>query len=275
MSLTGSVAAFRGQSASAVKAFQRAIEIHARHGDNGSTLLAMFQLAAELLQLGDNDLAAATAHDAITLSERCDEKWGRSYAQWVLARCAWLRGDLDDAWRLARLGLELQRGFRDPVGTGLMIEQLAWIAASRSDFTWAGCLLGTAHSERHSVDIELSAFGPANVDHHHRCELQVRHGLRTAAFQKAFAQGMHHWGQPAIDFALQLPTSSSEIHETPRLTRREAEVAELVGEGLSNRQIASRLGLSPRTVDGHVQRILAKLDLKSRAQIAAWTSAKV
>jgi len=47
-------------------------------------------------------------------------------------------------------------------------------------------------------------------------------------------------------------------------------VAAGIHEGLSNREIAERLVLSVRTIDTHVQRILAKLGFTSRAQIAAW-----
>jgi DNA-binding NarL/FixJ family response regulator len=53
------------------------------------------------------------------------------------------------------------------------------------------------------------------------------------------------------------------------LTRREHEVAELIAEGLTNRQIADRLVIAERTADTHVQNILAKLGYVSRAQIAA------
>ena len=56
------------------------------------------------------------------------------------------------------------------------------------------------------------------------------------------------------------------------LTRREAEVAELIAVGLTNREIAARLFLSPRTVDGHVEQILAKLEMKSRSEVGAWLS---
>ena len=49
------------------------------------------------------------------------------------------------------------------------------------------------------------------------------------------------------------------------LTRRESEVVRLVAVGLTNREIASRLYLSPRTVDMHVRNILRKLDSRSRA----------
>ncbi|HEX2041731.1 MAG TPA: LuxR C-terminal-related transcriptional regulator [Acidimicrobiales bacterium] len=55
------------------------------------------------------------------------------------------------------------------------------------------------------------------------------------------------------------------------LSRREVEVAKLVAEGLTNRQIAERLVISERTAQHHVQHILTKLGFSSRSQIAAWT----
>jgi DNA-binding NarL/FixJ family response regulator len=55
---------------------------------------------------------------------------------------------------------------------------------------------------------------------------------------------------------------------TTRLTTREREIAELVTQGLTNREIATRLYLSPRTVDAHLGRILAKLEVHSRAAVA-------
>ena len=56
------------------------------------------------------------------------------------------------------------------------------------------------------------------------------------------------------------------------LTRREREVATLVRQGLTNRQICAELVISERTVDAHVCKILKKLGLRSRAQIAAWVA---
>src|SRR5262249_20079072 len=54
------------------------------------------------------------------------------------------------------------------------------------------------------------------------------------------------------------------------LTRRELEVAALVAEGLTNRQIAERLFISERTADGHLEHIREKLGVRSRSQITAW-----
>ncbi len=56
------------------------------------------------------------------------------------------------------------------------------------------------------------------------------------------------------------------------LAKREVEVAVLVAEGLSNKQIAARLFISERTVATHVGHILDKLGFNSRAQIAGWIS---
>jgi DNA-binding CsgD family transcriptional regulator len=59
----------------------------------------------------------------------------------------------------------------------------------------------------------------------------------------------------------------------PVLSPREREVARLVGQGLTNRQIAAALYLSERTAQNHVQHILTKLGFSNRSQIAAWSSA--
>lgn len=54
------------------------------------------------------------------------------------------------------------------------------------------------------------------------------------------------------------------------LTVRQAEVAALVSEGCTNREIAMRLGIDERSAEGHVERIRLRLGFTSRAQIAAW-----
>jgi pimeloyl-ACP methyl ester carboxylesterase/DNA-binding CsgD family transcriptional regulator len=58
----------------------------------------------------------------------------------------------------------------------------------------------------------------------------------------------------------------------PRLTGRELEVAGLVAEGLTNQSIAARLSVAPRTAEAHVENIRRKLQVRSRAQIAAWVT---
>jgi DNA-binding CsgD family transcriptional regulator len=56
----------------------------------------------------------------------------------------------------------------------------------------------------------------------------------------------------------------------PTLTVRQREVASLVADGLTNRQIAARLTITERSAESHVERIRDRLGFRSRSQIAAW-----
>ena len=69
-----------------------------------------------------------------------------------------------------------------------------------------------------------------------------------------------------------LSTAAAAIRRSgrPTISSREEQVAALVAEGLSNRQIATRLHLSERTAENHVAHILTKLGFDSRSRIAAW-----
>jgi len=67
----------------------------------------------------------------------------------------------------------------------------------------------------------------------------------------------------------------SRHHLPPVLSSRECDVALLVADGLQNREIAARLGVSERTVDTHVCRILARLGFRNRVQVAAWVGCLV
>jgi len=65
-------------------------------------------------------------------------------------------------------------------------------------------------------------------------------------------------------------TVNTAPHDKVQLSRRELEIARLVADGLTNREIASRLFISERTVDGHLEHVREKLEVNTRAQIAAW-----
>jgi DNA-binding CsgD family transcriptional regulator len=54
------------------------------------------------------------------------------------------------------------------------------------------------------------------------------------------------------------------------LTNREQEIAVLVASGMSNREIGSRLFISKRTVDAHLEHIFGKLAISSRVQLTVW-----
>jgi DNA-binding NarL/FixJ family response regulator len=62
-----------------------------------------------------------------------------------------------------------------------------------------------------------------------------------------------------------------QVLEDVRMTRREREVIELIGEGLSNKEIAQRLNIAAHTVKSHVRNVMEKLALHTRLQIAAYS----
>ena len=62
-------------------------------------------------------------------------------------------------------------------------------------------------------------------------------------------------------------------HALPTLTPRQREVAALVADGMTNREIAARLTITERSAESHIERICARMGFRSRSQIAAWYSA--
>jgi DNA-binding NarL/FixJ family response regulator len=75
---------------------------------------------------------------------------------------------------------------------------------------------------------------------------------------------------PAVTSRLAGATTVTEVPGAPRLTQREQEVVALVADGLSNKAIAVRLGVSTRTVEGHVNHVFTKLDLESRTELVRY-----
>ena len=89
----------------------------------------------------------------------------------------------------------------------------------------------------------------------------VRAVRRTAAGEAVFSPGL-------ADVVLQAHGDAGTT--ATQLTERESDVLRLVVDGLTARQIATRLVLSPRTVENHVQRVLRKLDLPNRAAMVRY-----
>src|SRR5439155_20888479 len=109
---------------------------------------------------------------------------------------------------------------------------------------------------------------------------EARRQLGEAAATAAWARGLGESVARAVVRARALAQSASaeqarSKREPPRagLTRREREAALLMARGLSNRQVAESLVISEGTAQIHAERILAKLGLRSRLQLADWACA--
>ncbi len=82
------------------------------------------------------------------------------------------------------------------------------------------------------------------------------------------------WASRGLPLAPQVSGPEPATENTAPLTKRELQVAALLTGGLTNREVGERLYLSEWTIATHVRNILAKLDLSSRAQIAAWAASR-
>jgi DNA-binding CsgD family transcriptional regulator len=99
-----------------------------------------------------------------------------------------------------------------------------------------------------------------------------RQALGDERFESYRQRGLELSVAEAIAVARnEVPVPADEISAAP-LTRREREIAELVTQGLGNREIAEQLVLAKRTVDSHIEHIFSKLAFTSRTQLAAWVS---
>jgi predicted ATPase/DNA-binding CsgD family transcriptional regulator len=193
-------------------------------------------------------------------------------ARWALANLARDEGRFDEARCLLALSLEdLRRdGEAGQLWAPACMAGLLAIAAGGAArgvallaaFASPTGLIGTVHVP------ELRVEAPQFLE-------RARAALGEAAYQAAWARGRGLTLQEAVDLAL-VPIAPPPEVRSPvpgPLTPREAQVAALVARGLTNREIAAALLVTEHTAMRHVEHILTKLGLRSRAQVAAWAVA--
>lgn len=81
-------------------------------------------------------------------------------------------------------------------------------------------------------------------------------------------------GRTLLDEKTLTRRRSGQDDPTENLTPSEHRVLDLIGEGLSNREIAERLGVAEKTVKNHITSLLSKMGLQRRTQVAAWVAAR-
>jgi DNA-binding CsgD family transcriptional regulator len=267
--------AFWGEPAAALPLLEEALELHRGGVDPFGVPLALVQLATVHATLGDADRAMAYAEECVALSEAASERWCGALARWVEALVQWRLGHGDRARTYARDVLRLKAPFGDRMGMAMSVEVVAWAESDAGRSADAARLLGAVQAALDSIGANL--FGHLLEDHD-RCLARTRETLGDADSRRAFGEGAALRFDEAVALALGRrtppPAGGDTFVDGVRLTRRESEIAGLVAEGLTNREIAERLVMSQRTAEGHVSRILGKLGLTSRAQLAAWTAAQ-
>lgn len=199
---------------------------------------------------------------------------GTSVALAALGMVSLSAGDPEQAQAYLTENLELLRGMGHKMGIAYCLLGLAGVAGERARPDRAARLWGAAEALRETIGMHLTPFDRTHYRYEERLAA-ARSLTEEDLWERAWAEGRAMSPEEAIEYAL-AEEGALHILEQPTavhaeaLTPREREVAEEVAKGLTNRQVATELGISERTVHAHVRRILRKLRLGSRTQITAW-----
>ncbi|WP_433189601.1 ATP-binding protein [Actinoallomurus sp. CA-150999] len=272
---SGMVAMHEGDGASAVRFFEEAVARHRATEDPFGEVLALTRLSLAYSVLGDAERAIAAAEDSLSVCDAHGEHWQKASTMTVLGIEAWREGDTRRAAYLERESLRFNRSLGDSLGVGLNLEVLAWIAATERDYERAAAMLGILRNVWEAVGVPLPGYAHL-AGYHDECESRTREALGRSAFRAAVERGARLSDDEALADVLDEPTpTAGRSGGTDRwspLTRRETEIARLVGQGMSNKEIAASLVIAQRTAEGHIEHILRKLGFTSRAQVATWVA---
>ncbi|WP_067918433.1 ATP-binding protein [Actinomadura rubrobrunea] len=275
----GTAAYLRGDLDAAADLLREAAAARRSSGDAHGHGRATRDLAAVRRDLGDLAEAARLADSAIETFRWLGDAREEAIGCAVLGGVAAQRGDLSRAEELVGRALELLADGTEATAVPGCLETAADILArhGRDRERWRRCavLLSAAGALRGELGVPApDHLRPALDDLVERARIR----LGGAAFGAAWDEGRRTSARRAIATALQPVPQDA---RTPRrfdlelvspLTQREHEVAELVAHGLTNREIARRLGIAEWTAVNHLRKIMRKLNCSSRVHVANWVT---
>ncbi|GGL42006.1 hypothetical protein GCM10011588_65950 [Nocardia jinanensis] len=267
----GLLALSRGDAESASSRFEYAVELTGSDPTNHLRINALTLLAWAHEVRGDAARASEYWRGILAVTEPRGELLHRGAALRGLGVTAWRQGERDRAEHYLAEALRVNGGLNNQLLTVFCLEALAWIVDIPAGAERAAVLMGAAQGLWPTGSRVMTVFHNL-ARFHEECERRARESSGDRRFDVAYERGQAMDMETAVAYALGEKATDRAARSGPvvKLTKRERQVAELVARGLSNKQIATKLVVSPRTAQGHVENILAKLGFTSRAQIAAW-----
>jgi predicted ATPase/DNA-binding CsgD family transcriptional regulator len=260
-----------GDPAAARACLERGLRAAGQDADAVILSSYRFLLGQIALAEGRHEESASLLAEAVELGRQAGHGELSMLASSTLGRLHLLQGRPDQARPLLMETLAAARGF-GPRHVVMLLDSLAALAAEEGNYERAARLAGAAAT----VHERAGSRPPANSPIWSQLAARWERATATSAGRRAFAEGRAMDLDQAVRFALQEEAGRPETRARPaaqaavRLTRRQMEIARLVAEGLTNREIAARLFISERTAEGHVEQIRNKLGFSSRVQIGAW-----
>jgi predicted ATPase/DNA-binding CsgD family transcriptional regulator len=265
-----------GDPAGAARVTGEALRLFRQAGDRLQAGQMLGNLGYHELAAGDLDAARRHQAEALDIARELNDRSDMVYETFNLGLAEYLGGSPEAAGALFAESLDLARrtGMRSQVAYALVGLALIW-----ADPGWSARLHGAADQAFADLGHSIAPLEGRLAD---RDRQRLRAALGAEAFEAEYAAGRGLDLARAADLARSASPAepASALASEPDLavpaeaetvlTLRELEVLKLVAQGLSNPDIARRLGLSEHTVKRHLANILRKLNLPSRAAAAAW-----
>ncbi|MCA9862696.1 MAG: tetratricopeptide repeat protein [Thermomicrobiales bacterium] len=305
----GAVARYQGRYTTSREHHERVLAVWTASGDMVGVAIAEHGLGAMLAEAGDFPGSRLHHDRAMTLRRQVGEPYGLAYTlvsfatlhRWAnnypealtaasealaqfnalqsndglllaclqLARLAYDAGNDQEAMDLLRRSLDLLQAHMRAKAAIEALETLAAVLARRHLSVPAARFLSAAAAHRLSTSLVVPTPERAAIDLT-RTALAKR--LSVTDFSTAWSEGQSLTLEQAVVNALEVIDNPAQAAAGPPahdLTRRELEVLALLAEHLSDREIADRLFLSPRTIERHVSNILLKMESPNRRLAAA------
>jgi len=267
----GHVARARGEWDASADWHQRAEADFRKGGNTQGVAWARHDLGLLARDRGDLDSAAELLRASLRDFRELDYAWAVAWSAWGLGTTLTSQGQLAEARSLLAEALRTYINANDPRGVAQCQDALAHVASEQAHYETAARLIGAAAALRARV-----AARPPDAEQ-----------ARTSAVERALVRALGSqdadrlihagWTMPAqqaTDLAMAVASGAApgdpERPQQIPLTPRERQVAALVASGRTNRQIGRVLGISEKTAEVHLHHVMSKLDVRSRAEVAAW-----
>jgi non-specific serine/threonine protein kinase len=271
----GWVSVARGNYADAASLAGEAAKTLRQFGDNLGAAVALEGWGeAEYLQ-GNYVLARKVFEESLGLAGELGNPYIAGRRQTRLGQVAHAEGKDQEALPLIEQAMAICIDAGDNSGATMALVALATIGVAQGNGIWAAKLLGAVADLREQAGSSLWYLDRLEYE---RSVEKVRSEIEAPVFEAAWADGRGMTLQQAVEHAHNRPgtavTRRSLKEEFGGLTAREREVAAWIAAGKSNRDISEAMTVGVRTVETYVTRILSKLGLDSRVQIATWAVEK-
>jgi DNA-binding CsgD family transcriptional regulator len=223
---------------------------------------------------GDLEVVTSASSEGLRLSRELGDLYTLKVWLLNLGTIALIAGETAKSRPLLTEALRIAHQIDDRVQLAYLLHALGCHAATSRNALLAAQLLGAAHAVRTGVGARVMPFLAPHVA---QAETYAIAALGRPRFDAAVLAGSRLDRDAAVRLALgesgEAVVTAPERVGAGLLSKREEEVARLVADGLSNKEIGARLFISEHTVDSHVRAILNKLGFDSRARVAAWVAA--